>query len=96
MLEVALPLVVDTDREALEIALGSIMPSAAPRICHIHDTSRQEEMMISEALLPLAQQLPNIEILTGLQPAPFNDEGRLAWLSEASVGNHRQDDDRGH
>ena len=84
MLEVALPLVVDTDREALEIALGSVMPCPAPRVCCIHDTSRLEEMMISEALLPLAQQLPNIEILTGLQPAPFDAEGWLAWLGEAA------------
>jgi hypothetical protein len=75
-----IPIIAETDREALELALGSVMPSGAPRVCHIHDTSRLEEIMVSEALFPLAKQLPNIEILTELQPSPFDQEGRLRWL----------------
>ncbi len=75
-----LPMVAETDREALELALMSIMPSDAPRVCHIRDTSRLEEMMVSEALLPLARQLPNIEVLSELQPAPFEDGGQLVWM----------------
>ncbi len=75
-----IPIIAETDREALELALGSIMPSGAPRVCHIHDTSRLEEMMVSEALFPLAKQLPNIEVLSDLQPPPFDQEGRLQWL----------------
>ncbi len=74
------PIIAETDREAVELALGSLMPIEHPRICHIHDTSRLEEMMVSEALLPLAQQLPNIEVLTDLQPPPYDKEGRLQWL----------------
>ncbi len=79
-LEGAIPVIAETDRAALELALGSIMPASAPRVCHIHDTSRLEEMMVSEALLPLAKQLPNIEVLSELQPPPFDREGRLQWL----------------
>jgi hypothetical protein len=75
-----IPIIAETDREALELALGAIMPSDAPRVCHIHDTSRLEEMMVSEALFPLAKQLPNLEVLTDLQPPPFDREGRLQWL----------------
>jgi hypothetical protein len=75
-----IPIIAETDREALELALGSIMPSGSPRVCHIHDTSRLEEMMVSEALFPLAKQLPSIEVLTELQPPPFDQEGRLQWL----------------
>jgi hypothetical protein len=75
-----IPIIAETDREALELALGSIQPAEQPRVCHIHDTSRLEEMMVSEALLPLAKQLPNIEVLTDLQPPPFDKEGRLQWL----------------
>jgi hypothetical protein len=37
-------------------------------------------MMVSEALLPLAQQLPNIEVLSDLQPAPFDESGSLVWI----------------
>lgn len=75
-----IPIIAGTDREALELALGAIMPSGAPRVCHIHDTSRLEEMMVSEAVFPLAKQLPNIEVLSELQPPPFDKEGRLQWL----------------
>lgn len=75
-----IPIIAETDREALELALGAIMPTDAPRVCHIHDTSRLEELMVSEALLPLTQQLPTIEVLTELQPPPFDQEGRLRWL----------------
>jgi hypothetical protein len=75
-----IPIIAETDREAVELALGSIEPVDQPRVCHIHDTSRLEEMMVSEALFPLAKQLPNIEVLTELQPPPFDREGRLQWL----------------
>ncbi len=75
-----IPMVAETDREAIELALMSIMPSAAPRVCHIHDTSRLEEMMVSEALLPLARQLPNLEVIGDPRPLPFDDQGRLQWL----------------
>lgn len=75
-----IPIIAETDREALELALGAIMPTDAPRVCHIHDTSRLEEMMVSEAIFPLAKQLPNIQVLTELQPPPFDQEGRLRWL----------------
>jgi hypothetical protein len=81
MVEAYVPLVADTDREAIELALGSIMPSDGPKVCHIHDTSRLEEMMISEALLSLAQQRPDVEVLTDLQPPPFDDTGNLRWLA---------------
>lgn len=79
-IEGAIPVIAETDREAVEVALGMLMPVEQPRICHIHDTSRLEEMMISEALLPLAKQLPNIEMVSDLQPPPFDKEGRLQWL----------------
>ena len=80
MIEAYVPLVAETDREAIELALGSIMPSDGPTLCHIHDTSRLEEMMVSEALLPLAQQRPDVEVLTDLRPPPFDDTGSLHWL----------------
>jgi hypothetical protein len=75
-----IPMVAESDREAVELAIMSVMPCDAPRICHVHDTSRLDEMMVSEALLPLARQLPNIEVLSDLQPPPFDGNGRLGWI----------------
>jgi hypothetical protein len=74
------PIVAPTDREAIELALMSVMPVEQPRICHIHDTMRLEEMMISEALLPQARQLPDIEVVSDPQPPSFDRAGRLQWL----------------
>lgn len=75
-----IPFVAETDREAIELALMSVMPTTAPRVCHIHDTSRLEEMMVSEALVPLARQLPEVELITEPQPLQFDDGGTLRWL----------------
>lgn len=80
LLEGYVPLVAETDREALETALGTIMPSDAPLVCFIHDTGNLQEMMVSEGLLPLAAQLPSIQVVGDLQPAPFDDSGTLQWL----------------
>jgi hypothetical protein len=74
------PIVAETDREALQLALESVMPVQQPRLCHIHDTSQLAEMMVSEALLPLAAQDPTIEVLSELQPLRFDAQGRLQWL----------------
>jgi hypothetical protein len=80
LLEAYTPFVAPTDRAAIELALASVAPCPAPKLCHIRDTSRLEELMVSEALLPLARQLPNLEVLTDLQPLQFDEQGRLAWL----------------
>ena len=69
-----------TDREAIELALLSVMPVQQPKICHIHDTIRLEELMISEALLPQAKHVPHLEVLSELQPLSFDGDGRLQWL----------------
>ncbi len=79
-IEAYTPIVAETDRMAIEMALGTVMPVESPRLCHIHDTSRLDEMMVSEALLPEVRQTPSLEILTDLHPLQFDTEGRLQWL----------------
>lgn len=79
------PMVAASDRQALELALMSVMPCEAPRVCFVHDTSRLEEMMVSEALLPLASQLPNLQVVGELQPAPFAEDGSLRWIEGAAA-----------
>ncbi len=74
------PMIAETDREAIQMALGSVMPCDQPRICHVHDTSRLSEMMVSEALLPLAEQLPSLEVTSEPQPYRFDPSDNLVWL----------------
>ncbi len=73
------PIVAENDREAIELALASVMPYKAPRVCHVRDTSRLYELLISEALLPEAYQLANVEIVSEPRPYRFDDEGRFIW-----------------
>jgi Domain of unknown function (DUF362) len=46
-----LPLALDSDREALEVALYSALPKSVPRICRIRDTAILDEMWVSDPLL---------------------------------------------
>ena len=52
-----LPLILDTDREAIEVAVGD-MPPDEIRLVRIKNTLHLEELEISEALLPEAAQAP--------------------------------------
>ena len=49
---VKIPVVLDTDREAVKVALVSVVnvPGKKPRIILIRNTSRLDEMLVSEAI----------------------------------------------
>jgi hypothetical protein len=74
-----IPMTVDTDREAVDAALGTIglvQPEEA-RIVRIKNTLLLEELDVSEALLEEAKQRGNIEILWGPKPLVFDTTGAL-------------------
>jgi hypothetical protein len=69
----------DTDREAVEAALGTIglvKPEEA-RIVRIQNTLLLEELDVSEALLPEVKQRGTLEILWGPKPLMFDSTGGL-------------------
>jgi hypothetical protein len=51
-----LPLALESDREAAEVALYSALPQKAPRICRIANTARLDEMWVSEPLLKESEE----------------------------------------
>ncbi len=51
-----LPLVLASDREAIEVALFSSLASARPRVCRIKNTACLDEFWVSEALLEEVSQ----------------------------------------
>jgi hypothetical protein len=74
-----IPITFDTDREAVEAALGTIglvKPEEA-RIVRIQNTLLLEELDVSEALLPEVQQRDMLEILWGPKTLMFDRNGRL-------------------
>lgn len=74
-----IPMTFDTDREAVEAALGTIgrvKPEEA-RIVRIKNTLLLEELEVSEALLPEVKQRDTLEILWGPKGLIFDSNGGL-------------------
>jgi len=74
-----IPVTFDTDREAVEAALGTIglvKPEEA-RIVRLQNTLLLEELEVSEALLPEVKPRDTLEILWGPKPLMFDSTGGL-------------------
>ena len=74
-----IPLFANSDRACIQIALRTcnFIDREHPRIVHIQDTMRLEEIWISEAMLEEARANPNIEVLSEPEEWPFDEQGNL-------------------
>lgn len=74
-----LPIILETDREAIEIALDSIGLTApeAAKVARIKNTLELEELYASEALLAEVEADPHLEIVGGPRLMAFDDAGGL-------------------
>ncbi len=73
-----LPVIMETDREAIEVAVGEAAPGEV-RLVRIKNTLHLEDLEISEALLPEAKQ-KGLTIVRGAQPLEFDGTDRLrSW-----------------
>jgi len=70
-----LPLIFETDREAIEVAVGET-PLHELRLVRIPNTLHLEELEISEALLPEAEKL-GLSIVRPAAPLAFDATGRI-------------------
>lgn len=70
-----LPVIMETDREAIEVAVGESSPDEV-RLVRIKNTLHLEELEISEALLPEARQA-GLTVLGGPQRLAFEAAGRI-------------------
>jgi hypothetical protein len=76
---VRIPPYYDSDQEVIEAALktiGDIEPEKA-RIVHILNTLKLEEMLISEVMLPEAEQMDNVKITSSVSQMEFDAPGNL-------------------
>jgi hypothetical protein len=70
-----LPLIMDTDREAIEVAVGDT-PLDEVRFVRIKNTLHLEELEISKALLPEARRI-GLTILGEASALEFDATGRI-------------------
>ncbi|MDR3139772.1 MAG: nickel-dependent lactate racemase [Treponema sp.] len=76
---VRIPCILDTDREAVQLALRTCTghDPEHPRIIRIADSLHTETVWISEALQGEAEANKRVQIESGPEPWPFNKEGNL-------------------
>jgi hypothetical protein len=70
-----LPVILETDREAVEVAVGDMSPDEI-RLVRIQDTLHLEELEISDALLPEARKL-GLTVVGEARPPLFDNAGRI-------------------
>ena len=73
---VRIPIVLESDREAIEVALQSAN-SPAPRVVWIKNTLALEDLLVSEALLPDVGERPNLSVEGEARALSFDDGGNL-------------------
>jgi hypothetical protein len=75
----AVPMHFETDREAIEVALGSIglTPPEESRIVRIKNTLHLDEVEVSEIYEKEVRQRQDLEILEGPSPMTFDKDGNL-------------------
>ena len=67
----------ESDRDAIEVALFSSLASERPRVCRIKNTARLDELWVSEALLEEVNQNSALRASPGVAPLEFDQKGNL-------------------
>lgn len=77
---VRIPFTLETDVEAVEVALRSARPEGGDfEMVRIKSTMELEEFYVTAPLLEKIQGNPEFEILRGLGPMPRDEQGNLLW-----------------
>jgi hypothetical protein len=71
------PIGLPSDREAIEVALYSALPSGPPRVCRIRNTAALDTLWVSEALLDEVRSNPALALESGPEPLPYDAAGNL-------------------
>jgi hypothetical protein len=72
-----LPLALESDREAIEVAMYSALRGAHARVCRIRNTAELAEMWVSESLLEEVREDPAITVEEGPRELPYDSAGNL-------------------
>lgn len=72
-----LPMPLESDKEAIEVALFSALGGDKPRMSRIKNTRKLDQFWVSESLLEEVRNNPKLSILSGLESMQFDDAGNL-------------------
>jgi len=75
--EATLPLALQSDREAIEVALYSSLAKQQPRLCRIKSTARLDEFWVSEALLGETLSVAGTTLVEPVRAMEFDASGNL-------------------
>jgi hypothetical protein len=85
---IKIPPVIDSDRQAMEVALHSIGHGTDARVAVVRNTLELEELWASEALADEVAANPRLHRVGSAEDLAFLDDGRLGLVSEASAVDH--------
>ena len=75
-----MPIALENDRVAIAAALATTPPrSEGRRLCAIQNTLALQDVLVSEACLPLLEGVPGVEIEGEPTAAVFDDEGYFVF-----------------
>ena len=84
---IKVPIVLESDRQAMEVALHAVGQSADARVACVRSTLDLEELWVSQALADEVAANARLERVgdRGLQPLEFDADGRLAVFGEPAL-----------
>jgi hypothetical protein len=80
---IKVPIVLDSDRQALGVALHSVDLSQAPRMAIVRSTLDLAELWVSEALVPEVAANPRLTLEGSPHELDFGADGRLQVVAAA-------------
>jgi hypothetical protein len=74
---IKIPIVLETDRQALEVALHAVGHAADARVAIVRSTLDLEELLVSQALAEEVAANPRLEVIGSLHELDFTPDGQL-------------------
>jgi hypothetical protein len=85
---IKIPIVLESDRQAMEVALHSVGHAADARMAIVRSTADLDELWVSEALRAEVMANPALSILSTSGPLEFDPDGRLTVVNAPRAHTH--------
>jgi Domain of unknown function (DUF362) len=79
---IKVPIVLESDEQALGVALHSVSVSEPPRVAIVRNTLELAELWVSEALIAEVQSNPRLTVVGTLEPLAFDERQRLSIVDQ--------------
>jgi hypothetical protein len=82
---IKIPIVLETDRQALEVALHAVGRSEDARVAIVRSTLELDELLVSQALADEVAANPTLEVIGPAAELDFDGNGQLRAFAEGNV-----------